>query len=267
MKTYKNIDATAILVDLRDFTHLYEEFQKKDINILLNFMEEYYNLVLETADKAKYKNDYYVNSTGDGVLVVYFGYEHEKSCYLFGLILYQILEKFCNRFNMDNDCNISYGIGMAAGTVKRIIAKTKHGKISSYLGSIINTAARIEATTKQYHRTKFIMGEEVYRRLVKKLFDEEYETTVMDREKYLRNYKEAVNHYNKMSKINQKLMLFYIFEHKLKGVEKPLPLYRLSPTLSDMKENTFFKVIKMLSETTEHYENVTLFLDQKIDAL
>ena len=74
MKVYSNIEATVVIADLRNFTHLYEEFQKKEISVLLTFMEDYYTIGLELADLASYDFNYYVNSTGDGLLITFFWY-------------------------------------------------------------------------------------------------------------------------------------------------------------------------------------------------
>jgi len=68
-----------------------------------------------------------------------------------------------------------------------------------------------------------------------------------------------------MNKLNQNLVLFLIFEHSLKGVDQPMPLFRLSPTLADMRKTSFLTVIKRLTFSPEHYQRVISFINENQD--
>jgi class 3 adenylate cyclase len=262
MKSYPKTDSTVVISDIRNFTHLFEIFQKDDDPGFLRFMEEYYSLGGSLAELVSEGNGFYLKSAGDGILAIFFGEHHARRAYLYGLLLFQLLEIRCSAFNQQHDCTVSFGIGIETGYVQKVSCGVECGTPETYLGSVINIAARLEAKTKDFHRTKLILGEKVYKRLVQKLFTEEYNHLVERSEALRKNYDEVIAHHNEMNKLNQNLMLFYLFEHSLKGVDQPMPLFRLSPTLADMRKTSFLNVIKCLTFSPEHYQRVVLFIEE-----
>lgn len=262
MVNYPKIDSTVAISDIRNFTYLFEIFQKNDNNGFLGFMEEYYSLGLRIAGLVSEENSFYITTAGDGILAFFFEEHHERRAYLYSLLLYQVMEKACSAFTRQHGYEISFGIGAETGYVQKVSSATEFGNLETYLGSVINIAARIEATTKNFHRTKLIIGEKLYSRLIQKLFKEEYQCLVENSAALRKNYDEVIEHHNKMNKLNQDMMLFYVFEHNLKGVDLPLPLFRLSPTLADMRKTSFLDVIGKLAVSREKYNKILSFLEE-----
>lgn len=259
MKAYPKLDSTVVLTDIRNFTQIFEKFQKTEDDSFLKFMEEYYHVGLNLAELVSDDNNFYLNSSGDGILTIFFGKDHELCAYLYGLVLYQALDYLCHEFNRKNGSSVSFGIGMESGYVQKVSSGTGYNTINTYLGSVINIASRIESTTKNFHRTRLIIGERLYERLVKRLFEKEY--NIVEKSSVLRkNYEEVVQHHNEMNKLNQNLMLFYIFEHTLKGVDAPMQLFRLSPTLSDSSKSSFYNILKKLAVSSEKYNIITAYI-------
>ena len=262
MKSYPKVDSTVVISDIRNFTHLFEVFQKNDNSGFLRFMEAYYSLGGTLAELVSEGNEFHLKSAGDSILIIFLGENHTRRAYLYGLLLFQLMEIRCSAFNLEYDCSVSFGIGIETGYVQKVSCGAEPGIAENYLGSVINISARIESKTKDFHRTKLIIGEKVYKRLVQKLFKEEY-NQIAERSSDLRkNYDEVIAHHNDMNKLNQNLVLFYIFEHSLKGVDQPMPLFRLSPTLADMRKTSFLTVIKRLTFSPEHYQRVISFIDE-----
>lgn len=264
MKHYSNIDATVVIVDLRNFTNTYEKYQKTNIDILLNYMDDYYKKGIQIADVVSISKDYFISSTGDGLLVIFMGKGHERSGYMFSLVFYQLANKMCDDFNLANNENLNFGIGIETGVVQEIVTKNKGRSIETYLGSVINSAARIETISKQYNRTKLVVGTKIYNKLSQELFPEEYKTVVEDSKHHRRDHSLSIKYHNEINQLNQKLMLFYIFEHHLKGVEFPVPLYRLSPTLADINKNTFYEVLEKLSDTEGMFNEIKSYLVERL---
>jgi class 3 adenylate cyclase len=263
MERYEKIDATVVVVDIRNFTLIFEAFQRNNDRRFIEFIENYYLIGLELAELAADDNDFYLSSSGDGLLIIFFGKNHEYYAYLYGLLLFQLLEKFCSDFNEENTCQVSFGIGIESGYVQEVASKVGNREVKTYLGSVINIASRIESTTKSFGRTKLIIGENLYHRLIRSLFMEDYNRIVKNNAISRKNYEEVIQHHNEMNKLNQNLMLFYIFEHNLKGVATPLRLFRLSPTLADISKISFYSIVKKLTITPEKLKKVVLFLKKK----
>jgi class 3 adenylate cyclase len=261
MKTYSKIDSTVVISDIRNFTQLFEIYQKNDDPGFIQFVEEYYALGGTLAQLASDGEKFYLKSAGDGILTIFLGEHHVQSSYLYGLLLFQLLEISCDAFNQRADDNVSFGIGIETGYVQKVSCGVESGASENYLGSVINIAARIEAKTKDFHRTKLIIGEKIYKRLVQNLFEAEYDHLVKRSAILRKDYDEIIAHHNDMNRLNQNLMLFYLFEHSLKGVDQPMPLFRLSPTLADLHKTSFFNVIERLSNSATHYQRIIAFIE------
>lgn len=262
MEKYPKIDATVVVVDIRNFTLIFEWFQKNNSSEFIEFIEKYYSIGLKLAELTSESNDFYLSSAGDGLLVIFFGEHHEYCAYLYGLLLYQLMEKFCCDFNEKMNCGVSFGIGIESGHVQKVFSKVGERDVQTYLGSVINIASRIESVTKSFNRTKLIIGECLYLRLIKKLFLEDYNAIAKNNTIFRKSYDELVQHHNEMNKLNQNLMLFHIFEHTLKGVDLPIRLFRLSPTLADIQKDSFCAISEKLARSPERFAKITLFLKQ-----
>ncbi len=252
----ENIEATVAIVDLRNFTQMYEMYQEKNDDTFSLFLKNYFSIGIHFTKVASFDKHYYVNTTGDGFIVVFYGKNHPLSGYLYGLLLYKALNKICEAFNRHQPENVSYGIGIESGTVQKVNAGNDEFSIKTFLGSVINHAARIEATTKMFHRTRLIIGNILYTNIVKHLYKEAFDNIVKDSHHLRKDYDSIISHHNEINVLNQKLMLFYIFEHNVKGVEDPLPLFRLSPTLASSEKDRYLTVIKKLAITENKYNEI-----------
>ena len=259
------INATVSVVDMRNFTFIFEDFQKKGDDSFLDFMEEYYTLGARLARLAAFDDHIYFNTTGDGFLVIFYGDNHEFSGFLYGLLMFRGLEKIFSRLGRHTDAeNASFGMGIETGYVQKVSSK-KHD-IETFLGSVVNIAARIETATKNYHRTNMIIGNELYTSLVKRFYPDSYRDLAKRGNKLQTDFDEAISFHNEMNKLSQKLMLFYLFEHTLKGVDAAMPLYRLSPTLASNQEK-FMEVIQLLCLDNKKFELIKRDIGEYLDAV
>ena len=88
-----------------------------------------------------------------------------------------------------------------------------------------------------------IYGPELNELLVKKLLGIDY-STLMEKAKTTDNPEEI---HKEMNQINAKLLSSYLFEHRLKGIKKHIPTFRISPTLFLFSDQAFIKFKSLLS--------------------
>jgi len=228
-------ECTALFVDIRNFTGQLNDESNSDSFIEL--LEQVYSTGIEVTSTVVGPEQCYINSTGDGYLIVVFGNDHFLSGFLIGLMLHKKLSKvFADKTNkVLEDGDYFFGIGIESGSVKRVSAKIRNTKIETYIGNVINIAARLEALSKDHARAPIIYGPELNKLLVKKLLNEDYDL-LMKQAKSMDNPEEL---HRKMSLINAKLLSSYLFEHKLKGIKKHMPIFRISPTLFLSSDQAF----------------------------
>lgn len=238
----KEYECTALFVDIRNFTGQLNETSNFDS--FIDLLEKVYLTGIEVTSTVVGSEQYYINSTGDGYLIVVFGNDHFLSGFLIGLMLHKKLSKvFKDKTNkVLEDGDYFFGIGIESGTVKRVSAKIENTKIETYIGNVINIAARLEALSKDHARAPIIYGPELNKLLVKKLLNEDYDL-LMKQAKSMDNPEKL---HRKMSLINTQLLSSYLFEHKLKGIKKHMPIFRISPTLFLYSYEAFNKFKSLL---------------------
>jgi hypothetical protein len=245
---YPELEASVVVFDTRNFTDNFKHFNEKNDSTFIEFINRTWQIGLDVAELINGEDKFYINSTGDGFITIFFGSNHATKSYLYGLLITTIMTKKCNDISMSTERKISFGIGIESGFVQKITVDILDNKFETYLGNVINTAARIEAETKSHARAKMIIGIELNTLLVKSLLGQDYKLLMENVKKYPNDPDLAMENIEKMNNLNQQLMLSYIFEHTLKGVDNPVPLFRLSPTLSYNKNQLFISVIdKLLS--------------------
>jgi len=242
----ESIEASVLIFDIRNFTDTLKNFETKNDDSFLLFVQDVCSLGYNIYSQLSPCNNIYFNTTGDGFLVIFGRENHYITCYLFGILFSIITANKFTAFNHNEDENISYGIGMESGMVKEIIISTGPNGLCTYIGNVINIASRIEAETKNHARANMVIGCQINQLLVKKLYDIDY-LSLMEEVKNSNSIEKITNLIDKMNKINQKLLLSYIFEHNLKGIDRPMPLFRLSPSLLKREEKNFDTVIGHLS--------------------
>ena len=84
----------------------------------------------------------------------------------------------------------------------------------------------------------------------------------MDQAKKAKATERAQLLHQEMSNYNSFLLSSYLFEHRLKGVETAVPVFRISPTLFDTNKNHFWELIDTLDKKRKN--NVISIL-KKID--
>jgi len=86
----------------------------------------------------------------------------------------------------------------------------------------------------------------------------------MDQTKKSTNEEAAKCNIDTMNKYNQELLLSYIFEHRVKGIDNPIPLFRVSPTLADENKEGIKRVINLLANNrTGLLDNLTEFMERR----
>ena len=243
----KQIDASAAIFDLRNFTDNFSFFSAKNDDRFNKFVEKICSAGNDLALNISDEKDFYFNSTGDGFLILFFSENHFIKCYLWGLLFNYFAKEECKKFCKITEKEMSFGIGIESGSVEQIIIKDNPNPIYTYLGNVINVASRIESTTKTFARTTLIIGDEINQLLVKELYGINYQSG--RRDAYNSYNEENTNKkYNFLNETNQKMLVNYIARIILKGVNKPLSIYRLSPHFFKKNHKVFKRLINDLSK-------------------
>ena len=229
----KKESCTSVIIDIRNFSETFRKYQIINDNRFYEFLNNYYN-ISNTVVKIVSTNSY-ISSTGDGSLTIFKGYHNHLEGYAYSLIMNGILTDMINKFNHDNNENISFGIGSDSGNIWKI--GREH--LTTYVGTVINRSARIQELTKMFDNTMTIIGNTLYKRLIKKFYLDTY--NIM--EEY-NNYDELLNENPEYILISKKLLLQYLSDMELKGIDKRASLFRLSASLYSDKK----KLIKLLSK-------------------
>lgn len=252
------IECTTLFLDVRNFTHLMQ-FNENN--------EKFYQLIKKVYDLGEKfvssfckSEDYYINSTGDGFLCIFFGENNEIKAYLTALLLQKKLEPYFISFkpwnNQQNETinekkegEFFFGIGIESGVVEKI--HSEQGNLETYLGNVVNMAARIESLSKEHGRAPVLYGPIFNERIVQKLFNgTSYEELMNTAKNYGANIQDQ---YKNMNDINSKLLSSYINEHRIKGAENFVPIFRVSPT--QLKANNYeIRIIKEKAEFKSIYD-------------
>lgn len=224
MKVNNKIKSTAVLTDIRNFSSTFKDFQiNRGSDAFLSFLEEYFELQHTIASSITDK--FFMSSTGDGVLAVFTGKNHYKNGYAYILVLSKALDTLCKEFNdAHEDVSISYGIGADSGHVWSIGS----GVLSTYVGTVINRAARIEAKTKEFSNTTVAVGNSLYKYLLKEYHPKTYSIL-----KSYDNYDELLTLNPDAILVSEKLLLYYVFDMPLKGIDASASIFRISNTLKN----------------------------------
>lgn len=230
----ETINCTSIFLDVRNFTGLMKEFSGNPE--FLELIKNVYKTGQTIVSSFCTKQEYYINSTGDGFLCIIFGETHYIKAYLIGILLVTHLPNFFSSFfvkQKDHELEEGqyyFGIGMESGHVEQVrTSLIKQKYIETYLGNVINISSRIESLCKEHCRAPMLYGPEINNLLSENVFNVPY-TDLVKEAKDSHSQECANVEYKTMDAINHKLLSTYIYEHKLKGVDKPIPIFRISPT-------------------------------------
>jgi class 3 adenylate cyclase len=225
--------ATAVLVDMRDFTPTFNEHREARREAdFLRMVDSFYGACAD-ACRETYDgdpgDDLYLGSTGDGVLAVFqqdeHGAAHTLRAYLACLLM---LERLPAVFGVTRSDRPRFGIGMEMGCVTAVGPATGPRTV---LGHCINVAARLEGLTKVFASTSFVLGAEANRVLVSALLGEDYEAMMREAIEATLDASEVGRLWARLRAANDALGLIWMGSVQLKGVRDPLPAFRGAPTL------------------------------------
>ncbi len=262
-------DVSVLITDIRNFTPNLKsgKILQDGNNIFCQFLARFYDCCVQaciTACGQEEPRPLYLNSTGDGVLSVFLSPErHFLDAYLAGIILCHTLPPLCEEYNQEKPHytpDVSFGIGLESGSAWRVISydtEESHTRIiETFIGDCIDVAARVETSTKDHARTFMLLSKQINQLLCTRLFDENYHELVKyaldealsdDERKYV---------WDKMTRLNERLMVTFLGNHNMKGVLEPVPLFRLSPTLARPKRVEFQDILRKLSRDEGHYQRI-----------
>lgn len=250
-----NQDCTVIMLDIRNFTDTFSKFC--DDNDFFRLIEDVYKTGIVLAEDFT-GTDFYINSTGDGFLLILFGENHYLSGYLIAFFLIKYLTPMFENFfeyrrnvKSHKEGDYYFGIGLESGNVRKAEGKTLNTDVVTYLGDVINITARLESITKDHARAPIIFGNEINEKLTFYFFNESYKE-LMAKAKRARKNEIIKSIHQKMNEINAFFLSSYIYEHRLKGVEKHYPTFRISPALMENDDFSFRNIIDKLPQSMQH---------------
>ena len=231
--------STAVITDIRNFSETFKNFQGKGSDEFLIFLGMYYANQMKlarTIDKNVYQSP-----IGDGILSVFMGDDHYKHGFAYVIASHKLLNNMCDSFMKQHGGNISFGIGADSGNVWSIGADI----LKTYVGTVINRAARIESMTKMFANTTTAVGNSLYKSLIKSYFPAAYELMGSST-----NYDQLLNLNPEAVLISKHFMLQYIFDMPLRGIQTDAPIFRLSQSLVDDNKLYWSVMDKLLDENT-----------------
>jgi class 3 adenylate cyclase len=249
------VPATALLVDLRNFTPLLNSsgHDESRVNRFCYFLRDVYGVVLRsclTAVPPARRADppILANSTGDGALVVFTGDRHSAAGFLAAVLLDAALTRECARYRREEPGTaglIGFGIGVESGKVTRVRAGAGGPVLDTYVGPCINVAARAEGVTKLIERAGTVFSDGVVEEVAEDCFGARF-GPLREAEAASRTDADRLPHLSAMRDLNHRLCISYIHRHYLKGVDGAVPLYRLSRSALDPSLPRFWDLLARL---------------------
>jgi class 3 adenylate cyclase len=236
------IEATALIVDLRNFTPNLNASRIADdgVNTFCDFLSEFYADCLGAAQLAlpprlRHAPPYYVSSTGDGALFVFRGERHHDVAFLAAILMDARLARRCAAYGHDprfaGAPGTSYGIGVESGAVSRVQSRAADAppSLDTYIGHCVNVAARTESITKLLDQANTMFADTVVERVAASVFARTFDE-LRRREAACTGDAERAAIHDEMSRLNHELCIAFTGRHVLKGVGAPMPVYRLART-------------------------------------
>jgi len=273
-RTEPLVEATAVLVDLRNFTpNLNAAPIQHQINGFCHFLADMYGDCVEavlTSLPAAQRGQppVYVNGSGDGGLFVFFGKRHFAFGFLAGVLLDARLSQTCVEYNARpkrrGAPDTGFGVGIESGFVNRVFAREKgseHGLgIDAFIGHCVNIAARVETITKTLYAANTIVADTTVELVAREIAGTTFEE-LRRRERRSRCDARRLAVHREMADLNQKLCLSYVNRHILKGVKEPMPLYRLARSAVKPGLPRFDELLRVLvRDDRSHLAEVRRFL-------
>jgi class 3 adenylate cyclase len=238
--------ATSVITDIRNFSKTFKDFQIKESDNFLQFIDEYYRTQSILANAIS--DDVYLSSTGDGILTIFLGDNNHKEGFSYVLATQRSLQNLCNKFmNENKDSMISFGMGADSGNVFSIGS----GFLSTYIGTVINRTSRIEAMTKLFAKTTTAIGNALYMKLLKDYYPSFHE--IIENNEC---YDSVLNENPEAVLISKKFTLQYIFDMPLKGIQGDAPIFRVSESLINDDKIYWDIMYKLLGDKSEYIKEL-----------
>lgn len=240
---------TSVIIDIRNFSKTFKEFQNNDSDLFLDFIDEYY-LGQHTIAKA-ISEDYHIASIGDGIMTNFMDEKKQcKEAYAYILASHRYIQNLCDKFMRENEGTyLSFGMGADLGNVWSVGGD---GVMKNYVGTAINRASRIEGVTKMFGEVTTAIGNSLYMNLLKEFHIKDYKAVkvVNDYDKLLTSNTDAVL-------ASKKFLLYFLFNMPLKGIQENAPIFRMSKSLSS-DDNLYWNLMNSLvgSEKTNNIKNI-----------
>lgn len=264
------VSATAVVVDLRNFTPNLNAagVDASGVNVFCRFLGGLYGFCLDAALMAMSREDredppVYMGSTGDGVIMVFLDPEwHYGHGYLASLILQVTLGRMCRSYNLSSLHNTQvphtgFGIGVESGKVCRVSAERNDGKVivDTYIGDCINVASRAQGVSKHLHRADTIVCRRVNQLLCETLLGEDYDALLALEPDA--DDAECLESEHRLRDLNEELCLAFLHLHQLRGVDRPMTLFRVSERAAQPGNPRFEGLIEQLIRgDAEHLKQV-----------
>jgi class 3 adenylate cyclase len=273
------IEATALVVDLRNFTPNLNSAPCDDdgVNVFCRFLAQFKALCIDMSLKAlspaqRDGPPVYISSTGDGAIVVFFDAErHATHGYLAALLMHHALERVCRTYNTElRKAEVPptwFGLGLESGQVWRVRASTQNAArmplVDTFIGNCINVASRAQDVTKTLHGAHTIIGERANVLLCSDLFGADYPALVARSLDASRTDHDRLGAQSEMAEFNRSLCVSFIHLHKLRGVEAPLALYRVSESAIRAGNPRFDRLLPLLARgDAAHLEELRAVLGE-----
>lgn len=235
----KKRQSTTVITDIRNFSETFKNFQNKESDEFLKFIGNYYANQMTLARLID--RDVYQSPIGDGILAIFMDNDHHKHGFAYTIASHRLINNMCNDFMELYGGNISFGIGADSGNVWSVGSDT----LSTYVGTVINRASRIEGMTKMFANTTTAVGNSLYKALMQSYFPSAYELIGTST-----NYDQLLNSNPEAVLISKHFMLQYIFDMPLRGIQIDAPIFRLSQSLADDDKLYWSVMDKLLDENT-----------------
>ncbi len=250
------VPATSVLVDLRNFTpNLNVAPHDEDgTNQFCHFLASFYAATLDAclvalAPDEREAPTLSVNGTGDGLLVVFLGPRHYANGLLAAYLLEAGLSRCCAR-RQGLMPVVSFGVGVESGEVSLVHAGTGPASVDTFIGHCINVAARIEALTKLIASATVVVADANVEMCADAFYGETF-AQLRDREQRETVDARRIAIQKRMNEMNRDLCLTFLDRYTLKGVDEPLPLYRLDGSATRKGVERFDRLLRQLVDGDE----------------
>ncbi|HOC92737.1 MAG TPA: hypothetical protein PKH33_10265 [bacterium] len=277
---------TALLLDIRNFTPNLKacsepESEPEVKKLFLKYISKAFYECFKIINRvAKHKGKkVYVNSTGDGFVAVFFSDRHYIEAFLSGLLIHNSMRNIFNndntelkeirkRFKGKKPEVLDFGIGIDSGTADKIRFVEKHyahlsGFGWSFIGDVINSAARVESSTKDMDSSRMIVTQNTNQFLCTNLCVDKNGKAV-DYNSLIKESKPSSHlrykYQNQMNIYNYILCIQFTHNRKMKGIETPVALYRISESLAKPERTEFISLVEKLESILkkERYEKYSI---------